>query len=276
MTGPGASPEKRSRYLLGLASEEEKEAVEAEYFADDESFERLNAAEDELFDVYAAGRMPPADQAAFRQRYLSSPEGLWRLTFARALRQRSDDALALLEGGPHRRGAFRSVAIWAALAAGLAVGSTAVWLAGQNARLKSEVERLRADRRPDPPPVSPTPATPASLTSAVQAVRLPAQSPPRPIDVALVPGTRSIRLEVALKGDEDSATFDAVIRRPGGEELWRQEGLAPKRFGAPLVVMAPAEALADGEYVLSIEGEPSRDGPQRTTREYRLRLARKR
>jgi hypothetical protein len=75
--------------------------------------------------------------------------------------------------------------------------------------------------------------------------------------------------------DEDSATFDAVIRRPGGEEIWRHEGLAPKRFGAPLVVMAPAEALADGEYVLSVEGEPSRDGPQRTRREYRLRLVRK-
>jgi hypothetical protein len=275
MTGPGASPERRTRYLLGLASEAEKEEVEAEYFADDESFERLNAAEDELFDAYAAGRLSLADQAAFRQRYLASSEGRWRLTFARALRQRSEEAMAGLEAGP-RRGALRSAALWAAVAAGLAAGSTAVWLAGQNARLQGEVQRLRAERRSEPPTVAP-PQTGAteSLRSAVQAVRIPVQSPRGPIEVALAPGTRSIRLEVALRGDEDSATFDAVIRRPGGAEVWRQEGLAPKRFGAPLVVMAPAAVLTDGEYVLSVEGEESRDAPQRTIREHRLRLVRK-
>jgi len=84
-----------------------------------------------------------------------------------------------------------------------------------------------------------------------------------------------MRLEVALKGDEESATFDAVIRRPAGEELWRQEGLAPERFGAPIVVTVPADALPDGEYVLSVEGEPSREAPRGSARQYRLRVVRR-
>ena len=268
----GAGRERRTRYLLGLASEEEREAVEAEFFADDESFDRLQADEDELFDTYVAGGMPPAEQAAFRQRYLTSAEGRGRLTFARALRQRAGEAAAQLESAPPRSAG--SVARWLPLAAALAAALTAAWLGVQNGRLRGEVERLRAERRvdPTPAPAPPKPVVPEAPRTAV--VRLPAQPGDGSTDVTLQPGTRSVRLEVALRGDEDSATFDAVIRRPGGEELWRQEGLAPERFGAPLVVTAPAEVLPEGEYVLSIEGEASRDAPRGRAREYRLRLKR--
>jgi hypothetical protein len=275
MSEPALGPERRARYLLGLASEEEREAIEAEFFGDDESFERLQAAEDELFDTFAAGGLPPAEEAAFRQRYLSSAEGRQRLTFARALRQRADEAVAQIEGARPRR--TRSVASWAALAAALVAALTAGWLGVQNMRLRGEVERLRAERQADPTPSPPQPVDAKPVTPQAQrtaVVRLPAQPRTGPTDVTLEPGTRSVRLEVALKGDEDSATFDAVVRSADGKEVWRQEGLAPKEFGAPLVVTAPADLLADGEYVLSVEGEAARDAPQGSTRRYRLRLKR--
>ena len=85
-------------------------------------------------------------------------------------------------------------------------------------------------------------------------------------------GTRSVRLEVPLSGGSESATSDAVIRRPGGEEVWREEGLAPERFGAPIVVTAPTDVLADGEYVLTLEGEPTREGSASRASRYRLRV----
>jgi hypothetical protein len=273
MRGLGAGQERRTRYLLGLASEEEREAVEVEFFADDESFERLQAAEDELFDAYAAGGMVPAEEAAFRQRYLSSPEGRQRLTFARALHRRAEDASSRIEAVP--RHGDRTPARWAALAAGLAAALAAAWLGVQNVRLRNEVERLRAERRSDPAlehPVDPKPLVPQTQRATV--VRLPVQPRAERTDVTLEPGTRSLRLEVALSEDEDSATFDAVVRSAEGKEVWRQEGLAPKQFGAPLVVMAPADAFPDGEYVLSVEGEPSRDAPHRSARRYPLRLKR--
>jgi hypothetical protein len=274
MTGPGPSTDLRTRYLLGLASEEETQLVEAEFFADDESFDRMNDAEDDLFAAYAAGRIPPAEQAAFRERYLSTPEGQLRLEFARALLRRSNEAVAELEGAAPRRAAA-GWPLWAALAACLAAGTT-VWLGAQNARLRAEVERLRAAARVSPPPAPPSPSATEAPRAEVQAVRLPARSTTRPMDVALAPGAASIRVEVALTGDEESATFDAVIRRPSRAEVWRQEGLAPERYGAPLVVTVPEKVLAEGDYVLSIEGEPSREGPPDITREYRLRVVRRR
>jgi hypothetical protein len=274
---PDPTAVRRSRYLLNLASEEEREAVERGFFADDDSFERLQAAEDELFDAYAAAEMPAGERAAFEQRYLSSAEGRRRLAIARALRQRADEAAARLEGTP--RGAkVRSIAIWAGLAAGLVAAATAAWLVRENARLNAEIVRLRAEERSGPTPApsvapSPTPPAPEGPRTA-QDVRLPARPSAHAVDVTLAAGTQWVRLQVALREDEDSATFDAVIRRPGGEELWRQEGLAPKRAGAPIVITAPARALADGEYVLSVEGEPSRESAAPVARRYFLRLTR--
>jgi hypothetical protein len=279
MSRPGDEEARWSRYLLGRVSEEERDALEAEYFADDESFERLQAAKDALFDDYAAGRMPPADQAAFRERHLASPEGRERVTFAQALHRRSSEAAALPEDGPARR-RLASLPAWVAWAACLAAGVGAAWLAVQNVRLRTEVERLQAERRADPPPVPPSPVDPgpapiAPQGPAVQAVRIPVETR-APIEVALAHATRSIRLEVALRGNEVSASFDAVLRRPDGREIWRQAGLVPQRFGDPLVVTAPADALPDGEYVLAIEGEAVRDAPQPASLRYRLRLVRAR
>jgi hypothetical protein len=263
------------RYLLGSASEEERAAVEAEYFAGDEGEERLDAAEDQLFGDYAAGRLSAADQAAFRQRYLSSPEGRRRLVFARALRQRSNAEAEQLEGGALGPAAGPRGA-WVAAAAALIIAAGSVlWLARQNAQLRREVEGLRAERHAaaaSPSPGHPNVPSPAPAGDAVRSVRLPTQPPAAPVNVAFDASTRSIRLEVPLTGEEDSATFGVVIRRPGGEEVWRQEGLVPQRYGEPLVAVAPAELLAEGEYVLSIEGEPSRDAPEQFVRRYRLRL----
>jgi hypothetical protein len=270
MTGPGPSTDLRTRYLLGLASEEETQAMEAEFFADEESFDRMNDAEDGLFAAYAAGRMPPAEQAAFRERYLSSTEGRQRLEFARALQRRSNEAVAELEETPDRRAAG-SWAPWAAAAACLAVGG-AIWLAVQNAGLRAEVERLRAAARVVSP--SPLPSASERPRAEPRVVRLPAESTTRPVDVALAAGAGSIRIEVALRGDEEIATLDAVVRNAGGAEVWREEGLAPERYGAPLVLTVPEKALAEGDYMLTIEGEPSREGPRRITRRYPLRLVR--
>ena len=96
----------------------------------------------------------------------------------------------------------------------------------------------------------------------------------RLVELPLAAGTRTVRLEVPLSDDVESATFDAVLRRPGGEEVWREEGLAPKSFGAPIVVTAPADRLADGEYVLTLEGEPTRDGSRPAVYRCRVRVSR--
>jgi hypothetical protein len=72
------------RFLLGLLTEEERERVEREALADDDAYDQLLAAEDELFHDYARGALSDDEKARFEERFLASEEGRRRLTRARS------------------------------------------------------------------------------------------------------------------------------------------------------------------------------------------------
>jgi hypothetical protein len=73
------------RYLLGHLSPEEEERLEIEYLGDGDAFVRVQAAEDDLIDDYANGRLSADDEGRFRERFLDRPEMAERVAFARAL-----------------------------------------------------------------------------------------------------------------------------------------------------------------------------------------------
>src|SRR5262245_53725294 len=73
-------------YLLGLLPEGEADALEELYFGDPEAFDRMRAAEDDLLDDYAAGRLGSTEKGAFESRYLASSPLRQRVVAARALR----------------------------------------------------------------------------------------------------------------------------------------------------------------------------------------------
>jgi hypothetical protein len=299
MKGQDPSGERRTRYLLGLLPDEERDALEADYFTADDSFERLLAAEDDLFDDYAAGRMPPAEQAAFRRRYLSTREGLGRLTIAQALDRRAREGTA---GAAPLSRAVRSSRWerWVSLAAVLVAGTAILWLMRQNLGLQSEVHRLRAERTEAPIPRSaqagvetgdldraatsestPPPDVTANAGDTLD-VRVSRVPPTEPVELAVTPETQSVRLEVAPPKGQTPPRYGVVIRGPDGKEVWRKDGLTAGRPGDPLRVEFPAGAVLDEEHVLSVEaeGESEHPGdspsPRPSPREvYRLRLVRK-
>ena len=301
MKGSGPSVDQQTRYLLGLLSEEEREALEADYFTTDESFEHLLAAEDDLFDDYAAGRLPPVQQAAFRRRYLSSHEALERLAFARAFQQRTKDASAAAARAPQGSGAS-SRERWLALAAVLVMAIAAVWLARENAGLKKQVGRLQAERREAAAPApehAGVPTGEADLPAAgwrtaspevlvglppasvpvdpgVLDVRVSRAQPAEPVELAITQQTQSVRLQVMPPQDDPAASYGVVIRGPDGREVWRKDGLVPERAGEALTVEVPAAVLTEAENVLSVETEGSGGAPSAVPREdYRLRVLRK-
>jgi hypothetical protein len=105
--------------------------------------------------------------------------------------------------------------------------------------------------------------------------RLPAQ-PGGPVSVALGRETRALRVEVPVPPGPPS--FDAILRRLDGTEVWRMEALVPPSLGKPLVFSIPARLFAAAEYVLRIEGEGLR-GPAATPPppiEYTLRVSKER
>jgi hypothetical protein len=145
----------RTRFLLGGMTEAERERLEAEYFADDDAFQEMLEAEDDLIDAYARGELSPSERRQFEQRFLNSSEGRERMQFARAFAAatvpQAVTARAEVEPTP-APGFFASIfgrprALQAALAT-IAVASTVGFsgLLVERSRMNGELHELRAER----------------------------------------------------------------------------------------------------------------------------------
>src|SRR5215217_9172884 len=58
------------KYLLGALSDDDREEVELRYFSDEELFDKLQAAEDDLIDDFLSGNLSQADVDMFHQNFL--------------------------------------------------------------------------------------------------------------------------------------------------------------------------------------------------------------
>jgi hypothetical protein len=83
-------PEVQARlrqYLLGQLAEELREETETRLLEKEEVFEELLIAEDELSDDYLAGKLSADEKTRFEQHFLSTPERIEKLRFARAFKR---------------------------------------------------------------------------------------------------------------------------------------------------------------------------------------------
>ena len=146
-----------TRYLLGEVSERERERLEEEYFADDDAFEQMLVAEDELVDAYASGELPAEERRRFEESFLNSPRGRERVRFARSLAAAVSDArpaVATAAQAPLRSrlpffGALRARGMtlrFALPAAALVVVVGLTWPLFDRARMREELRQLRAER----------------------------------------------------------------------------------------------------------------------------------
>jgi hypothetical protein len=144
-----------TQYILGGLPERERERLEAEYFEDDDAFEQLLIAEEELTDEYVRGELSAEESARFEKNYLSSPRGCERVQFARALAKAMSDARGAeaeetrdVRGIPFFTALRTRGAAWRFAFAGFvlvaAVGLT--WLLVERARTQDELRRLRDER----------------------------------------------------------------------------------------------------------------------------------
>jgi hypothetical protein len=73
------------QYLLGELSGKELDALERQYLADSDLFERLLVVEDDLIDQYARGELNPTESKAFERQSLATPGQRERLVNAQVL-----------------------------------------------------------------------------------------------------------------------------------------------------------------------------------------------
>ena len=73
------------KYLLGNLTDEEQAQIEDRAFADGDYLSSLEATEADLVDAYVRGELSQADRRSFENRFLTVPERLRKVEFARAL-----------------------------------------------------------------------------------------------------------------------------------------------------------------------------------------------
>lgn len=87
-------------FLLGRLSEETRSRFEESFFDDDELFEQIEIAEDELIDDYLRNELSAADRAYFERTLLRSPRIAERVRVAGALAGVTDPVPAVVQPAP--------------------------------------------------------------------------------------------------------------------------------------------------------------------------------
>ena len=136
------------KYLLGTLPEAERLRVEEAFFGNDETFEAMLAAEEEMFIEYARGALAADERAAFEARFLATREGRRRLAFSTALMDALERRTPLPASRPVSRLAPPRVDrrwVQGALVAAVVVLAAATgWLARELAQFRSTAAITRA------------------------------------------------------------------------------------------------------------------------------------
>ena len=151
MAARSISEAKRVRYLLGQSSPAEREHIESEYFEDEDAFEEMLTAEDDLIDAYARGELTGEERWRFETRFVSSLSGRDRVHFARAF-ERAVSSTRSLETKLSSTlldifKTFQSPGLLRAATIGAVIFFVAVlaWLVNDRRRMTNEFRELHAE-----------------------------------------------------------------------------------------------------------------------------------
>ncbi len=218
-------------YLLDKLTQEERSLLEERMFADDELFDRMLDAENDLVDAYAAGRLSPGDAAKFAAGTNHPPGRRNRVTVAKALFAREQTARS-----PGNR--YRKVHLQQALsvAAALVVVSVAAWL--YKAKTSMLVPSARIAVRPGASVMS------IFLTSTVTRERNAAPS------ITLPKGTTELRVTAAVPAVTPDTALHAELRAATGNLVW--QGTPQSWAGNSPTFLIPAAQLPSGAAELDV------------------------
>jgi hypothetical protein len=301
------------RYLLGELSEEERTELERRFFADDELFEELSAADLDLIDAYARKELSPGKHEAFERNLLSSATRRRKVAAARALetviaRQAGSSGARLPVAREGGESAWRAwSAGWRAAAAILLVLGGA-WVAVESFRLQSErrefasvrtalerrvqqleqqaaaqrtrfeklaeeVERSRGQTGQTEPEVAGRRTAKPRTASFVLTAGL-LRGLSDSNRLVIPPAVDSVLLQLGLEANE-YGSYDAVLQRVGGAQTWRQGRLklVSSKAGTFIKLKLAGDLLTPGDYILRLRGVNA-DGHLEPVGEYSLKVVR--
>jgi hypothetical protein len=300
------------RYLLGDLPESDRKRLETECLADDEDWEALSAAENDLIDSYARGELSPTQRQQFEEKFLNSRHKNEQLAVARMLMNsevRQSIAVSAIQSSrtshtwweraallfPSRSHAMRFIL----LPAGVVI-AVAAFLALQNWRLRTELIKAGHKQVELQRQIS---NLQQQLSNAAVAVGGNKNSPDHsetaqfqlpPISILLTPGilrqggtgnqnnrltiptgAPSVALLLDLQRDQ-FPRYRVVLETVEGTAIRRVEKLKSQPGpdgGRILAVHLPSQLLRPGDYVITLSGQRP-DGQMQVLDSYGLFVTR--
>lgn len=279
-------------YLLGQLSPEELADFEKRFYRDNDLFEQLVIAEDEMIRAYARGELAEPERTAFEASFLTTPERREKVQFEKALvefsthqaRQNTRPVVTKAELIPRPQRFTMTRSWWVAVGATILLVATGTWLAVAIHGLHEHLQTAQADEKAREQEAQSLRQRISILERELQQAHAEIsdrdqqiaelQSPVQQLPVALSPGVNRdigrqqrvalpknlsiVRLRLRLENDSNAQYqfFAAILETDQGRIVWKNEHLAAQkgRNGNSVVVSVPASLLIPGDYVLRLVG----------------------
>ena len=247
-------------YLLGELDLQQQQQVEQRLLSDDEFFEALLIAEDEIIDQYLSGSLTSPERERFTTLFLSTPERRQKLNFARALRKYIE--VSDLGEGRTPKAKASSPASWKLFlptflrrphpAVGFSLATVLLLLVGGVAWIAVMNLRTQTHEVEDPNAVLAVTLMPGAVRDAGEWEK-----------ISIGEQVKSLRLELKLPADEYQS-YRATLRPVGGRDVFTAEALKVQTDGPGkvIVVNIPARGLGVGDYQLNLSGLDINDHPE--------------
>jgi hypothetical protein len=239
------------RYLFHRSTEDERDAIEQEYFADESALDAAEAEEDALIEDYLTQRLSADDRVQFERVYGSTPGRRVRVQVTRALNaaasRRSHPPVAV------RRWLYGS------LAAAVVVLAVGVWFSQRNALETAATNPARSTppipSSPAPPPEISAAQNPGPPVVALTISPIAVRGTDEPATLIAPPGTQLVSL--TAEGVEQSAAttvIRGVVRTVDGQEAWRGNAMSTTAASGEARFEVPADRLPPDDYIVTVYG----------------------
>ena len=267
-------------FLLGDLPTEQQESVELWLLTEEDAYDLMNAAEDDLIDDFLAGKLTGPQRVSFQKRFLAAPERQQKLQFSRALNTYVLRTVKRSVRGFSFWGAladcfrYRPVLSYAAASVAILLAVGAGWAGLQIVGLQQELHSVSTRLEESDKRLLESQKVQAQLGILERIVGTTAQRGGGLLAFNLTPGvTRSSGSEiqqVLVTGNGDDVvlfsltlpedvfkSYNVVLLGPDGTEKLRRTGLLAisTHGGKAVVVTVPtAEISGDGPYSLKLIG----------------------
>lgn len=219
------------QYLLGKLTGDSQQKVEERLLTEDDLFEEMEIAEDELIDEYHAGELSKNDRERFEQNFLATPERQEKVRFSRSFNRYLRTIEGQKEAAVPFWSHFWSDQNWAlpavAAVAVIVIVAGIFWFSRQ---------------RP------PSPRTFATLTLTISTINRSEGGPVTKLTLPLNADALRLRLELPEPGSPATRYRVKLLTENGETQTLQTVGQDEQS----VVVEIPAEQLTRGQYALNV------------------------